>query len=445
MRVPWVEARRTAYAAGRPLPPAELPLTSAGGGTLAAPLRAATPLPGFDCAAMDGYAVGDVEGPWTVVGRTVAGQAGRRDPLAPGLAVEIATGAVLPPGTVAVVPYEYTTSDGDRVRGTAIAGRNVRRTGEDVPVGADLVPAGSPVTPAVVGLAAAVGLDALLVRPRPAIALLVTGDELVATGTSADGLVRDALGPALPGWVRGLGGRPLPAVRVRDTAADDVAKAIEAASGDVVVTSGGVGGGPKDLIVPALSALGAELVVDRVDCRPGGPQRLALLPDGRPVVALPGYPYAALVGVLTLLGPLLAGMAGRALPDLPTARAWSAAHRRWAAGRAVPTSPRRRRPGSCRSAAARTGRSSPSASTDPARSGALPSPTPSPSSPRTGRTTRSPCWTRRADGRTRRPDLELPGRGSARTTRSPYRTGRLIPTPGAGSGGRHGRRAGPDG
>ena len=320
MRVPWVEARRTAYAAGRPLPPAELPLPNAGGGTLAAPLRAATPLPGFDCAAMDGYAVGDVEGPWTVVGRTVAGQAGRRDPLAPGLAVEIATGAVLPPGTVAVVPYEYTTSDGDRVRGTAIAGRNVRRTGEDVPVGADLVPAGSPVTPAVVGLAAAVGLDALLVRPRPAIALLITGDELVATGTSADGLVRDALGPALPGWVHGLGGRPLPAVRVRDTAADDVAKAIEAASGDVVVTSGGVGGGPKDLIVPALSALGAELAVDRVDCRPGGPQRLALLPDGRPVVALPGYPYAALVGVLTLLGPLLAGMAGRALSDLPTAR-----------------------------------------------------------------------------------------------------------------------------
>ena len=422
MRVPWVEARRTAYAAGRPLPPAELPLAEAGGGTLAAPLRAATPLPGFDCAAMDGYAVGDVEGPWTVVGRTVAGQAGRADPLTAGLAVEIATGAVVPPGTVAVVPYEYTTWEADRVRGAAIAGRNVRRTGEDVPVGADLVPAGSPVTPAVVGLAAAVGLDALLVRPRPAIALLVTGDELVATGTSADGLVRDALGPALPGWVRGLGGRPLPAVRVPDTAPDDVAKAVEAASGDVVVTSGGVGGGPKDLILPALSALGAELVVDRVDCRPGGPQRLALLPDGRPVVALPGYPYAALVGVLTMLGPLLAGMAGRALPDLPTARAWSAAHRRWAAGRAVSASRRRRRrrPGSCRSAAARTARSSPSASTDPARSGALPWPTPSPSSPRTGRTTPSPCWTRRADGRTGRLTSGCVG-PAGRTTRSSRR------------------------
>ena len=92
------------------------------------------------------------------------------------------------------------------MQGSAIAGRNVRRTGEDVPIGADLVPAGSPVTPAVVGLAAAVGLDTLAVRPRPAVALLVTGDELVGTGSSADGLVRDALGPALPGWVNGLGG-----------------------------------------------------------------------------------------------------------------------------------------------------------------------------------------------------------------------------------------------
>jgi len=159
VRVPWIEARRAAYATARPMPPADLLLAEAGEATLAAPLRAAAPLPAFDCAAMDGYAVGDVEGPWTVVGRAIAGQAGPRDPLAPGLALEIATGAVLPPGTVAVVPYGHTTQDGDRVRGSAIAGRNVRRTGEDVPVGADLVPAGSPVTPAVVGLAAAVGLD----------------------------------------------------------------------------------------------------------------------------------------------------------------------------------------------------------------------------------------------------------------------------------------------
>jgi molybdopterin molybdotransferase len=319
VRLPWPEARRRAYAAGRPLPPVEVPLADAGGGALAAPLRAQTPAPAFDCAAMDGYAVGDPAGPWTVIGRALAGPAGTREPLAPSLAVEIATGAVVPPGTVAVLPYEYATRDGDRVQGEAIAGRHVRRTGEDVPVGADLVPAGTTVTPAVVGLAAAVGLDTLAVRPRPAVALLVTGDELVGAGESAAGLVRDALGPALPGWVRGLGGRPAPAVRIPDTEPEDVAKAVAAAGGDVVVTSGGAGAGPKDLLIPALRTLGADLLVDRVDCRPGGPQRLAELPDGRPVVVLPGYPYAALVGVLTLLGPLLAALAGRPLPDLATA------------------------------------------------------------------------------------------------------------------------------
>ena len=214
-------------------------------------------------------------GPWTVVGRAVAGPAGRRDPLAPGLAVEIATGAVVPPGTVAVVPYEHTTSDGDRVRGTAIAGRNVRRTGEDVPVGTDLVPAGSPVTPAVVGLAAAVGLDALPVRPRPAIALLVTGDELVAgrrrRRTAWSGTRWGRRCPA--GCAGSAAGRCRPSGCVTPTA-DDVAKAVEAAGGDVVVTSGGVGGGPE-----GPGRAGAAGARRRAGRRPGR------LPAGRPAAA----------------------------------------------------------------------------------------------------------------------------------------------------------------
>jgi molybdopterin molybdotransferase len=124
----------------------------------------------------------------------------------------------------------------------------------------------------------------------------------------------------MPGWVRALGGEPRPRCPVPDSDADEVAAAIAAALGDLVITTGGAGGGPKDLLVPALRALGAELVVDRVECRPGGPQRLAVLPGGRPVVVLPGFPYAAMVGVLTILGPLLAGLTGRPLPELPTAR-----------------------------------------------------------------------------------------------------------------------------
>jgi molybdopterin molybdotransferase len=152
------------------------------------------------------------------------------------------------------------------------------------------------------------------------VAALLTGDELVHAGGSGGGLVRDAVGPALPGWVRALGGEPLPARTVADTDAAAVAAAIGSAGGDVVLTSGGAGAGPADLVAGALRRLGARPVVDGVDCRPGHPQRLAALPDGRWLVALPGSPYAALVAALTLLGPLLAGLGGRSLPELPTGR-----------------------------------------------------------------------------------------------------------------------------
>jgi len=298
----------------------QVPLAAAGG-VLAAPLRARTPVPAFDCSAMDGYAVGSPAGPWRLVGRILAGR-GTPVPLDPGEAVEVATGAPVPPGTVAVLPAEDATVAGDQLSAAEPPrpGRHVRRVGEDVPPGVDLLPAGTPVTPTVVGLAAAVGLDAVAVHPRPRVAALLTGDELVHAGGSGGGLVRDAVGPALPGWVRALGGEPLPAAAVPDIDAATLAGAVREAGGDVVLTSGGAGGGPADRVVAALRELGARLVVDGVRCRPGHPQRLAQLPDGRWVVALPGNPYAGLVAVLTLLAPLLRGLNGRPLPELATAR-----------------------------------------------------------------------------------------------------------------------------
>ena len=316
----WAEARLAAHRAPTPLPAATVPLAAAAG-VLAVPLRAATPVPAFDCSAMDGYAVGSLAGPWRLTGRVLAGP-GTPPPVGPGEAVEVATGAPVPAGTVAVLPAELAAVAGGEL--VAIKPpepeRHVRRVGEDVPLGADLLPAGTPVTPTVVGLAAAGGLDVLAVRPRPRVAALLTGDELVHAGGSGGGLVRDAVGPALPGWVRALGGEPLPAAAVPDTDAATLAAAVAAAPGDVVLTSGGAGGGPADLVAAALRELGARVLVDGVDCRPGHPQRLAELPGGRWLVALPGNPYAALVAVLTLLGPLLAGLTGRPLPDLATAR-----------------------------------------------------------------------------------------------------------------------------
>lgn len=320
MTLGWHEARRAAYAAAVPLPPVEVRPEEALGATLAAPLTARGAVPGFDCSAMDGYAVGSAAGPWRVTGRLLAGDRAR-NPLTQGEAVVIATGAPVPPGTYAVLPDEHACRDGDEVTaaGPTGAGRHVRRTGEDVPAGAELLPGGTAVTATVVGLAAHVGLDAVTVRRRPAVAALLTGAELVTTGGSADGSVRDSVGPAMPGWVTALGGEPLPVRYVPETGPAALTEAVRAARADVVVTSGGAGGGPADQVRPALRELGATTVVDGVLCRPGRPQRLSLLPDGTPLVALPGNPYAALVAVLTLLGPLLAGLAGRPLPTLPAA------------------------------------------------------------------------------------------------------------------------------
>lgn len=314
----WASARTAAYAAAEPLSARPVRLADALGATLAEPVRAATPLPAFDCAAMDGYAVGSGRGPWRVVGRVLAGDAGV-DPIEPDEAVEIGTGATVPKGTAAVLSYERSTRQGPDVEGTVLPDQHVRRVGEDAPADADLVPAGMLVSPPILGLAAMVGLDRLQVRPRPRVTALLTGNEIIHSGPSGDGKVRDAVGPQLPGLVGWLGGELAWSRPVPDTPAHALRDAVAVAGTDVVVTCGGAAHGPADRLREVLRELGARTVVPSVACRPGHPQQLALLPDGRWLVGLPGNPYAALVAALTLLGPLLAGLAGRPLPTLPLA------------------------------------------------------------------------------------------------------------------------------
>ncbi|SEG74541.1 molybdopterin molybdotransferase [Actinacidiphila yanglinensis] len=366
--VPWEEARRAATEAAVPLPAREVPLKRARGRALAAPLIASLPHPAFDTAAMDGYAVAG-DPPWTVVGRVPAGrEPGTGAPLAPGRAVEIATGAPTPPGTLAVLPYELSDRDGGTLRparggagcdgpgagradaegGRLPAGRNVRRRGEECPAGCEVLPAGALVTPAVLGLAASLGHDVLPVHGCPRVAVVVTGDELVRAGLPPAGRVRDALGPLLPGLVEWAGGRPLPLTCLPDGRGPLVAELARAAGpsgagsgsgpgepwpgeraagwargasgADVVVVCGASSRGPADHLRPALRELGAEFTVDAVACRPGHPQLLARLPGGPFVVGLPGNPYAALAAALTLLVPLLGGLSGRAVPVHPRAR-----------------------------------------------------------------------------------------------------------------------------
>ncbi|WP_017594286.1 molybdopterin molybdotransferase MoeA [Nocardiopsis potens] len=321
---PWERARSAARALGERCGPAAVrtvPLSEALGAVLAADLTALVGIPDCDTSAMDGYAVAG-PGPWAVTGRVLAGAAPSAVPLAAGTAVEIATGAPVPPGADAVLPLEQavrTAEDAVAADGGPPApGRHIRRAGEDTRPGDIVVKQGSPVAPAVLGLAAALGHDTLPVY-RPRVAVLVTGDEVVPAGIPAPGAVRDAIGPMLPGVAAWAGAQADPPVRVRDRLGGTVG-ALRAAAGsgaDAIAVCGASSKGPADHLRPALAALGAEVVVDGVACRPGHPQLLAHLgPPSAPgpaVVGLPGNPNAALVAALTLLVPVLAAIGGR--PD----------------------------------------------------------------------------------------------------------------------------------
>ncbi|GAA4079744.1 molybdopterin-binding protein [Nonomuraea soli] len=352
--VAWAAAREFAHAAAEPAPPERVPLAAAAGLVLAEELLAATPLPAFDTSAMDGYAVAGT-GPWRVVGVARAGRSWPGARLAPGCAVEISTGAVVPPGARAVLPVEVAlrtgggadggpgggTGDGpgsgpgdgagdgagggpgggagDLVSGPELPdGRHVRAAGEDAGAGERLAHAGTPVGPALIGLAATCGYDELLVRGRPVVRAVVTGDELARSGVPAPGTVRDALGPLLPSLIAGLGGEPAGLVHVPDHPETALWRAVEAAGdADVVVVTGSTSVGTTDGLRRLLAAHDAEWIVDAVACRPGHPQLLARPRGGPYVVGLPGHPFAALAAAHTVLGPLLAGLSGRPLAALP--------------------------------------------------------------------------------------------------------------------------------
>ncbi|MFF0295641.1 molybdopterin molybdotransferase MoeA [Kitasatospora sp. NPDC004614] len=327
---PWPVARRTAWAAARPLPVERVPLAVAAGRTLAEPLAALTDLPAFDTSAMDGWAVAG-PGPWRLSGRVLAGQ--DCAPLADGAAVVIATGAQLPSGATGVLRRERgrvaELPDGTaQLRGEVGPGQDVRPRGQECRRGEELLPAGLPVTPAVLGLAAASGHDLLAVRRRPTVELLVLGDELLTAGLPAPGRVRDALGPLLPPWLAAAGAELLGSRHVRDDFGL-LRDAVRHSPADLVLTTGGTAAGPVDFLHAALEATGGHLLVDGVAVRPGHPMLLAALPGGRHLVGLPGNPLAAVAGTVTLALPLLHALSGRtsavstgplaaALPGHPT-------------------------------------------------------------------------------------------------------------------------------
>ncbi|WP_222316454.1 molybdopterin molybdotransferase MoeA [Streptomyces cavourensis] len=320
MDLPWERARAVAARAGRGGPRAvvRLALDRALGHVLAEPLGALTDLPPFDTSAMDGWAVAG-PGPWTYDEGAGLLAGGRDARLPDGTAVRIATGARTPADTTAVIRSEHAHADAARrllsTRRPLVTGQDIRPRGQECRTGDQLAPAGTVVTPAVLGLAAAAGYDALPAVPRPRVDVLVLGDELLASGLPHDGLIRDALGPMLAPWLRALGAEVSAPRRLGDDA-EALRTALASSDADVIVTTGGTASGPVDHVHPVLAALGAELLVHGVAVRPGHPMLLARLsPDGPHLVGLPGNPLAAVSGLLTLAEPLLAGLAARPAQD----------------------------------------------------------------------------------------------------------------------------------
>ncbi|MEU3410644.1 molybdopterin molybdotransferase MoeA [Streptomyces sp. NPDC006658] len=319
-------AARTARAHGRddpaadaPAPrraPVSVPLGDALGLVLAAPLDALTDLPSFDTSAMDGWAVAG-PGPWQVREEGVLAGHAPPGPLSDGEAVRIATGARIPADTTAVLRTEHGRTDAQgRLHPTRemFHGQDIRPRGQECRTGDQLLPVGTLVTPAVLGLAAAAGYDTVTAVPRPRAELLILGDELLTEGLPHDGLIRDALGPMLPSWLRALGADVIAVRRIGDDARA-LRKAVTGSRADLVVTTGGTAAGPVDHVHPVLERIGAELLVDGVKVRPGHPMLLARTKDGQHLVGLPGNPLAAVSGLLTLAEPLLRTLAARPAPE----------------------------------------------------------------------------------------------------------------------------------
>jgi molybdopterin molybdotransferase len=285
-------------------------ISAALGRVLAVPQTSSITVPPLDNSAMDGYAVrvADV----AVAGvklpvsqRILAGAVGQ--PLRPGTAARIFTGAPIPPGADAVLMQEYCSTEGEEVVINALPrlGENIRRAGEDIKAGAQMLAAGTRMGAAEMGLAASVGLAELPVFRRLKVACFFTGDELVTPGVPlAPGQIYNSNRYTLTGLINDLGCELIDLGIVPDTLEDtETALARAAREADVVITSGGVSVGEADYVKTAVEKLG-QVEMWKVAMKPGKPVVYGRVGDAD-FIGLPGNPVSAFVTFCLFVRPFL--------------------------------------------------------------------------------------------------------------------------------------------
>jgi molybdopterin molybdotransferase len=310
----WLDAQL------QPLAAEDVPLRLAAGRVLAASVASDVDVPGFDRAAMDGYAVvaASTEGataysglPLTVIGDSMPGCAFDGS-VSAGQAVRVMTGAPMPPGADAVLPAEWVEAEPDECRIRALAdvspGKHVGRIGEDILRGATLFEPGRVLRPQDLGVLSSIGQGSVLVIRRPRVRLVVTGNELLQSGSRPHGFhIADANGPMLAALVERDGG----VVDFPGLVRDDRATILEALQSDtdVVIVSGGSSVGIEDL-APMLVAQIGELAVHGIAMRPSSPTGMGRI-GHRIVFLLPGNPVSSLCAYDFFAGRAIRALGGR--------------------------------------------------------------------------------------------------------------------------------------
>jgi len=311
------QARKLILDSVKPLDPIKLPLLDALNMVVSEPVNARLDLPSFDNSAMDGYAVRSVEcvtpGEKPVSATLMAGDMADRD-LPGGSVVKIMTGAPIPPGFDAVVPFEEVFCEqGDKVTLPAvIKGQHIRFSGEDIRAGDCIVPAGRIIRPAEISMLAASGILSVKVHRRVRVAILSTGDELVEPCEAIPhGKIINSNSPGLAAAVIEAGGEPVMLGIAADTRSSLAEKIAAGLRYDVLVTTAGVSAGERDLVREMLAEAGVKPLFWKIGLKPGGPTAFGLEGD-KPVFSLPGNPVSSLLTFEELVRPALLRMMGHA-------------------------------------------------------------------------------------------------------------------------------------